>query len=84
MPDPRGYPAYYLRYGTRYVAWFCDPDAPEAFLEWRSEPHEDHFHSYLSGIGTEPEPGTTYTDVGHEHCYADNCPGDTPAGEQYA
>lgn len=72
--DSRGFPAYYQRYGTAYVAWFCEPDEPERFLEWNSEPHDDHVHSFLAAIGATPEPGRDYTDVGHEHCYADNCP----------
>ena len=75
-PDPRGFPAYYWQYGTAYVAWFCEPDAPKHFLEWNSEPHEDHVHSFLAAVGIEPEPDQEYVDVGHEHCYADDCPGD--------
>jgi hypothetical protein len=83
MPDPRGHPAYFVRYGVWYVAWFCEPDAPEAFLEWNSEPHEDHVHSYLAAIGCAPEPGHTYTDVGHEHCLGVDCPDDASTGDQH-
>lgn len=72
--DSRGFPAYYMRYGVAYVAWFCEHGGPELFLEWGSEPHEDHVHSHLAAIGTEARPGETYVDVGHERCCADTCP----------
>ena len=72
-PDPRGFPAYYWQWGTAYVAWFCEPDAPGYFLEWNSEPQEDHAFGSLAAVGTEPEPGQGYVDLGHEHCFAEGC-----------
>lgn len=68
MTDRTSYPAYYWRHKVRYVAWFCHAEDVERFFESGVE-WETHV-----AIGTEPEPGMTYKDEGHLHCWADDCP----------
>lgn len=65
-----GFPAYFWRYHTPYVAWFCLEEDVRTFLENGEEAET------LAPVGTEPQPGVTYHDVGHGHCWADDCPGE--------
>lgn len=70
MSDRPDHAAYYWRYSNsvRYVALFCRAE----YVEWFFENGVDY--ETLSPIGTEPEPGVTYHDEGHFHCYAEDCP----------
>lgn len=60
--------AYYMRYGQRYVASFCNVEEAERFLDGGME------WGYLAEIGLESEPGKKYKDEGHGFCSADDCP----------
>lgn len=71
---PPAFPAYYLRYGTAYVAWFCEPEGARRWLDAGEEILNVWDGSYLSAVGFEPEPGAEYEDLGHEHCMAEDCP----------
>lgn len=74
MTSPTGTPACFWRYGTAYVAWFCDADDARRWLEGGEEVYSAWDVSYLSAVGHEPQPGVTYEDLGHGHCLADGCP----------
>lgn len=76
--DRSDFPAYYWRWRKPYVARFCSPDLAESFLEYGSDPVEDHVSSFLAAVGDTPEPGVDYKDVGHEYCGGDECPDGAP------
>lgn len=79
MSEPSGTPAYFWRYGTAYVAWFCDADDARRWLENGEEVYSAWDAGYLAAEGHEPKPGVQYEDLGHAHCIADGCPGDRDA-----
>lgn len=66
------YPVYFWRYFQPYVAWFCTEDGARRFMDGASDLGQ------IAGESMEPfelSAGRTFIDVGHEHCWGDDCDG---------